>query len=300
LTLLPRELALAIAGGSGRHRFALGGKKRRLALANLRIAYPGLPDEELERIGGESFANLSRAGVALARSFHWDAEKVRRHVPAQGIEHVNDALSRGRGAIGLSLHIGIWDLCVRSIQAHGVPVSSVGLAPRNPLLRDWLGRMRASFGAEVIWSDNAAPSMLRALRKGRLLAVLNDQYSRRARAVFAPLFGIRCSTSAGIATLALRARVPILPYYSLLEGPDRFRLIFERPVEWEATGDRRADIELVTAACNRTIERIIRENPEQWTWSHPRFLGSPDLDVDPYEAGARSSRAVSTRYSSAG
>lgn len=281
---LPRDPAMAAVAGLGRRRFARSGEQRRVALANLRIAYPHLTDKELERIGTESFANLMRAGITLVRSSHWDAETIRRHMPAEGIEHVTAALSRGSGAIGLSLHIGLWEVSVRAIQAHGVPVSAVGRALRNPLLRERFERTRTSFGAEVIWSENAAPRMLRALHNGRLVLVLNDQYTQHAHRVFVPLFGVRCSTSAGVATIAMRARVPILPVYSLRDGPEHFRLIFEPPIECEATGNRKADIERLTAACNGVIERIIRKNPEQWTWSHHRFRDSPDLDVGRREA----------------
>jgi KDO2-lipid IV(A) lauroyltransferase len=140
---------------------------------------------------------------------------------------------------------------------------------------------RSATGAELIDVRGGAPEMLRALRANRLVAVMIDQYARRARAVLAPLFGVRVPTSAGIATLALRSGAPVLPFHTVRVGPALHRAVFMPPLEMPDTGDRRADIETGTARCNAAIEALIRQYPEQWWWAHRRFRNSPDRpDID--------------------
>ena len=114
------------------------------------------------------------------------------------------------------------------------------------------------------------------------MIVLNDQYSSRARGVFVPLFGVRCSTSIGVATLALRTGAPVVPAYVVRDGPDHHTITFLPPLEMEVSGDREGDIEAATARYNRALEEIIRRHPEQWMWAHRRFRHSPDLKGDPY------------------
>ena len=53
-------------------------------------------------------------------------------------------------------------------------------------------------------------------------------------------------------------------------------------LDFELSGDRKADIEAVTGQCNAALEAIIRQYPEQWLWSNRRFRHSPDLVGDGY------------------
>jgi KDO2-lipid IV(A) lauroyltransferase len=158
----------------------------------------------------------------------------------------------------------------------------IGRPLTNPLLRAVMQKQRTSTGAELLLHRNVAPQMLRALHKGRVVAVLNDQYKRRSQGVFVPFFGVRVSTSPGPALIALRAGAPIVPAAAVRIGPDRHRVVIRAPLEEPNTGDRRKDVELLTARGNAAMEAFIREHPEQWMWSQRRFRYSPDLAVDPY------------------
>ena len=119
--------------------------------------------------------------------------------------------------------------------------------------------------------------MLRALRGGTFVGVMNEQYAGRSGSVLAPLFGVRAPTSAGLATLSLRSGAPIIPCYIHRVGSDRHRAHFLPPVQLQDTGNRAADIAAGTAACNAALEEMIRAHPEEWMWSHRRFRRSPDL-----------------------
>jgi KDO2-lipid IV(A) lauroyltransferase len=148
----------------------------------------------------------------------------------------------------------------------------------NALLYREVLRQRTRTGAIVIDRRRGARSILRALRDGRLVAILNDQYMRRSRAVFVPLFGRRCSTSAGAATLALRTSSPVLPLHMVRTGPESHVVRFGPPVEFRPSGDRAKDITELTARTNEVLEGFIRAHPEQWMWGHRRFRHSPDLE----------------------
>ncbi len=282
LTHLPSRWARWLAGSGARGLYRLGGKRIEYVRANLRLAFPDLDPEERDRIGRESYAHIAWNLVDVARATRWSAEQMASRVTIVGTEQIEAALARGKGALGLTLHLGSFELAVRAAPVVGLPLIVVGRPFRNPLVRAWMNAHRTRTGAELIEHRNVAPRILRALRKGRLVVFLNDQYSRRSLGVFVPLFGARCSTSAGPAILALRSGAAVIPCYMLREGPDRHRLTFLPPVDWEPTGDREKDVEAATAACNAALEGIIREHPEQWMWSHRRFRHSPDLEGDLY------------------
>jgi KDO2-lipid IV(A) lauroyltransferase len=283
LRAIPLAPAQRIAKGAARALFARGGKRIHYVLTNLRIAFPDLAEEERRRIGRESYENLALNLLDVARSSKWTRDEVRARVEVVGLEIAEAVLGAGKGAVCLTLHLGNFELLVRATPLYGIPTTVIGRALGNRLLRDELQRQRESTGAELLLHRNVMPKLLRAVKKGRVVAMLNDQYARRSRGVFVPFLGVRASTSLGPALLALRTGAPIVPAYSMRVGPDHHRMVIRPPLETPDTGDGRKDAELLTARCNAALEEIIRAHPEQWMWSHRRFRHSPDLPGDPYD-----------------
>ncbi len=279
---LPLAPAQALLAAGARRAFARTSKRVRWALTNLRIAFPDAPEERLRAIGSESFVHMAWNAYDVLRSERWDAAQLLARFEFAGLEHVERALARGAGAFLVAPHLGNFDLAGRAFAARGIPLSVVVRISRNPLLWRRLVAQRQRVGVEIIDHRRALVPILRALRRGRGIAMLLDQYSRRSQGVFVPLFGKRCSTSSGLALLALRTGAPVLPAYTLRLAADRHRLEFGAPLELPASGDRDADVVELTARCNRAMEARILEHPDQWMWAHRRFRHSPDLPADLY------------------
>ena len=59
-------------------------------------------------------------------------------------------------------------------------------------------------------------------------------------------------------------------------GPDgRYRAVYDPPLEWTPSGDKRADVARLTEDLTRVIEGWIREHPDQWLWIHRRWKTQP-------------------------
>ncbi len=282
LRALPLPQAQRIGAAAARRIFDFGGKRVGYVLANLRIAFPELPEAERRAIGRESYVQFAWTVIDVARSARWGPQELLARVEIEGQEHIDAAVAKGRGAIGLTLHLGSFEMVMRIVPAIGLPLTVIGRPLTNRLLRRDMHAQRTSTGAELLLHRNVAPQMLRALHKGRFIAVLNDQYKPRSKGIFVPFFGVRASTSPGPAVIALRAGAPILPAAFIRIGPDRHRMVVRPPLPIPDTGDRKKDAELLTASGNAALEAFIRQVPEQWMWSHRRFRHSPDLPDDPY------------------
>jgi KDO2-lipid IV(A) lauroyltransferase len=282
LGAIPLSLSQGSAARVAGTRFDRGGKRVAWALTNLRLAFPDLPGSELRRIGRASDIHLAWNMLDFARAERWTDDEIRARVRFEGLEHMEKALEPGRGAIGLTLHLGNFELLNLAAPLVGLRAAVVARPMANRFLYRHVVRNRARTGNLVIDRRRAALSILEALRSGLAVGILNDQYSRRARAVFVPLFGLRCSTSAGAAALALRAGAPVLPAYVFRDGPDHHRVRVEPPLEPPRVGDRQQEIVEYSARMNAALERIIRAHPEQYMWAHRRFRHSPDLTGNPY------------------
>lgn len=280
---LPRAAAHRLAARLASLAFERGGVRTRRTLANLRIAYPDLPEERRREIGRRSFENFAVNAIDWLRSESWTSDELRARVEVRGEEHLRTALAGGRGALILTLHLGNFEIAASAPPLWGFEFSVVGRPTGNKLLYRRIVEGRERTGTHVIDRKGALRGMLRALRQGQVVGILNDHYIRRSRGgIFVPLFGVRCLTSSGLAMVALRTGAPVVPGYTVREGEDRFVVTWEPPLEIPRTGDRKRDVEEATARFNAALESIIRRYPEQWLWGNRRFRHSPDLDYDPY------------------
>jgi len=282
LRALPLGPAQALGARAARALFDRGGKRIDFVMANLRIAYPDKSEAERREIGRESYVHLAWNLIDVARGRDWGLDDIRQRFDFEGTEITDAIVASKKAVVCLTLHVGHFELTVRAAPLLGVSMSVIGRPLGNRLLREEMIRQRTSTGVELLLHRNVLPQLLRLVHKGRVVAVLNDQYARRSRGVFVPFFGVRASTSLGPAILALRTGAPVVPAYSIRVGPDHHRMVIRPPLEIPDTGDRRKDAELLTARCNAAMEEIIRAHPEQWMWSHRRFRHSPDLPGDPY------------------
>ncbi len=282
LRALPAPAAYGLAGWLAERYFGFGDGRVRVALANLRVAFPELDDAERLRIGRASYRHLAWSAIDVARSAHWSAEELVSRFEVVGFEHYEAAVARGRGVLVLVPHVGSFELALMAAPLFDVRITAIARPLANPLVQREVQRHRTRHGSELIQHRRVVPRMLEALREGRNVVIVNDQYTRRSKGIFVPFFGVRCSTSPGPATLALRSGAPVLPFYVVRLSRDRHRAVCLPPIELEPSGHRRKDVEEATARFNRVLESVVRAHPEQWMWGHRRFRHSPDLPADPY------------------
>ncbi|MCG3134844.1 MAG: Lipid A biosynthesis lauroyltransferase [Planctomycetes bacterium] len=273
--LLGVRLGVWIARRLARLYWWADARHRRVASSNIRERM-GLSADEARRLALESFRHLFTNAVEM---LHFDREVARRGfdavVVAPGAEAVGEALARGKGVIVVSGHLGNWEVIARVFARHGWPISTVYRSLDNPLLDAWVATLRSNHGQEMIEKHGAAKALLRAVRKGRLVALLVDQGAGR-HGIDAPFFGAPASTIPTPAELALRTGAAIIVGVPARIGPGfrhEFRL---STLEAAPTGDHEADVLRVTTEINRRLEDAIRARPEQWLWAHRRWKRKPD------------------------
>lgn len=278
---LPEGVAYWCARRAGDLLHLVDRRHVRIGRENVRARYRredgSAPDErEVRRIVRGVFRHLVSIGVEMVR--------LRRTVARRGIEGVvdledtrnlRDAMDRGKGAIVVSGHLGNWEIMAAAGMGIDVYPVSVYRPLDNPLLDAWVRSLRGSEGADVVEKQGAVRGLLKALRKGRLVAILVDQDPRR-HGVFVPFFGTPASTIPTPAELALRTGAAIIPGFALRTGPGfRYRTWFEPALEVRPDADHDAEVLRVTAELNRRLEAAIRQAPEQWLWLHRRWKTRP-------------------------
>jgi len=202
---MPASLALGLGRGLGDlARLALA-RRRRMALANIAVAFPALPPSERGRIARAAWQHVGMMMVELARLLGRPIEATVAELVVEGLEGLRAVMREHGRALVLTAHLGNWEYLSAFNRIIGDPVAIVVRPLDSPSLDALAVELRRKTGVELIDKRGALRPVLSALRRGRLVAVLLDQNAARREGVFVPFFGRLASTSKSLALQIGRA-----------------------------------------------------------------------------------------------
>jgi KDO2-lipid IV(A) lauroyltransferase len=290
---VPASARLSLGERLGALAWNLARRDRRRAIEHLGRAFAseGRSDAEVRRIGRESFRNLGRCFAelcGLSRAGAGPREVLALVDTEDGAGRFRRLLAGGRGLVVVTAHLDNWELAGAATACAGLPVVAVARRLYFEKYDQLVNGLRRRFGMEIVYQDESPRKLLRALRDGKLVALLADQDVPRLDGVFVPFFGRPAYTPSGPAALAATAGVELVLAHTLREGRGRHRLLVSEPIQFDRSEKDRAVLEGTRAWC-ALLEGIIRQHPEQWVWMHRRWRTVP---AQRPEAARRSGLAV--------
>ena len=271
LQALPARAVDALARGVAACAFALG-IRRRVTLDNLAHAFPERSAKERLALARGAYANMARVVVDALRTLGASRAELLAEVQVDDFGPVDRALAAGKGLLVATGHLGSWEM-FGAAMAQRVPLHAV-VRPLRGGVNARLVEARERAGLKLIPARGALSSMVAALRKNEVVAMLLDQAIGGKHALFVPFFGRPAATTPALSMAALRTGAPTLVVVALREN-GRLRFRVEGPFEITNTGDRQRDLLDHTARVTSALERIIREAPDQWLWLHRRWKLAP-------------------------
>jgi heptosyltransferase II len=281
LGCLPLSWVFALGQSTGRLGYMVFGGYRRLAVANIKIAFPDWAPDEVEHCARRHFmdlvANLLCSFVLLEKPW----EKVRKHLDVSNFERAKERINGARSVIWTINHIGNWELfifCAGLVRPgkHAV----VYRALPNRFIDAHIRRARASTGLEMIERQHGLAQSTHILKAGGMLAILVDQHAGD-KGIWTPFFNRLASTTPLPAILAAKTGAELLPVAIFTEGPGKWRLEVGEFVPKQG-----ASIEELTYRINRALELLIIRRPSDWFWVHQRWkTPSPKFLLHDYRRG---------------
>ncbi len=261
---------------AGLYGYHVQGRWRRIAFDNVRRAFGHtLPEERLREIVRGAFINLGTLFLEAMKYSTLPVEEQLRLCPIAGEEHLEAALARGNGVVCLSAHLGNWELGGLRALAGGYPVVPLARLPRHPRIAAKFRELREREGYNIIdVADQGLRSVIRALNENMIVSIMPDRYAK-GHGVTVPFFGQDAHVWQTPALAARRTGAAVLPSYTLRQPDGSFRVHIQPPLEMQDTGDREADLLVNTARTMTVLEALVREYPEQYTWTYE--LWRPEL-----------------------
>jgi KDO2-lipid IV(A) lauroyltransferase len=179
VSVLPDALTRGLGSCLGFAFYVLDPAHRRLAVAQLRAAFPLKSDAECRAIARATFAHFGRLLTVVLRFSTMTPDDIRRRIEVEGEQRVHEALADGRGVLMFTGHFGYWEL---QGLAHPLVLPPLAVLARpidNPYLHAFMERTRQAHGNRVVYRQGALRKVLRVLDANGCVAILIDQHIQR-------------------------------------------------------------------------------------------------------------------------
>lgn len=272
---MPQAIAYGCAGALGRAYFRLAGRRRRLAMEFLRLAFPdpeAKTDRDLYRIGSRATGNMFKVPLDMIYStrFIRDGTFLDRVDVSQTREHMPEG-----AFLGVTAHLGSWEVAAIHYATMGRETHVVVQSFKNPLQQRYITETRRKAGLHLHPRRGGIRGLMKALARGCVGLQAVDQ-NQRKRGVFVPFFGKLASTERSAATLAVRKGYPVMTGTCRRVGSGfRFKTYIDDLIYPEATGDLEADVKALATRVNQRLEQHILAAPDQYLWIHNRYRTRP-------------------------
>lgn len=256
---LPLNLGYRIAITLSDLHYIFAYKDRRQVLENLKAIFPKETDREICSIRIRMFRNFAKYLVDFFRFPKIDTDYIKRNVRLENIHYLDQAISKGKGTVILSAHLGNWELGGVVIALLGYPFWVVALPHKDKRVNNFFNSQRESKNIKVIPLGKAVRQCLNVLKENKIVGLVGDRDFTQKGMVL-DFFDKPTFLPEGPAAFSLKTGAPIVPVFMLRNNDDSFTLKIEEPIESTEVYTER---ELIIR-CKAIIEDYIRKYPDQW------------------------------------
>lgn len=301
LQMMSPRLAYALADALGWLGYTLVKSRRRVALENVQAAFPDLGPEAADRIVRGMFSHFATSLIELAllpRKLH--LTNWRKHLALSGVEV--PPLLKNRAALIVTAHFGNWEMAGFALGLLGFRTFAIARVLDNPHLERYALWFRQRTGQTIIAKNDDFARLTDALKHGAKVATLADQ-DAGPKGVFVDFFGRPASTHKAIAVMAIefdavmlvigiprvrRAGYPQRPDFdpSSPLAPLFYHVQCADVIDPREYADDTNRVKAITARYTSALEKLIRQNPEQYFWLHRRWKHQPKAKGKPSEPKA--------------
>ncbi len=262
----------------GKTAHAFSGRRIKIAMTNLDIAFGDSKSKsEKNSIIKTSFMRMTVSALQVLWLHHDTEKRIHQLFPEQpkALNILTECLKRNKGAFILMAHYGNWEaMAIYNGYLGVMHLYSIVRRLDNPYLEKSTHAFRTCSGNGTFYRDDSPLKIVRALKNNSCVAVMMDQ-NTAVRGIFVDFFQKKAATPRSVALLSHKLDTPILPIFVHPEKNGTYSIDIQPELKLDKTGDKEKDILNWTQACQKAIESVVRERPENWMWIHRRWKTRP-------------------------
>ncbi len=246
--------------------------RTRHVCANLALALPGTPPEEIEQLAEKVWSN---AGAVFAEYPHLAKFTDPKHglLRIETVEPDPAYCRPGTPVVFVAAHLANWEVACAAMTQLGIRSHALYAPLANPWLDRIMVRHRSELGCETVSREAGLRGFLEALKSGEAPAMIIDRRIKGGKPI--PFFGVDKDSSTLPAGLALRFGAPLVPVQVERHPGARFTVRFHAPLTpRDPDADMNAQALDLTCQIHEHYEDWIRARPGDWLCTSRIWLES--------------------------
>ncbi|WP_010487927.1 lysophospholipid acyltransferase [Pseudomonas sp. S9] len=278
--LLPWRAVQATGAAIGWLMYKLPNGSREVASTNLRKCFPELDEAGHQKLLAQTLRGISQTLTESACAWIWPAQKSLGLIrEVEGLEVLEQALASGKGVVGITSHLGNWEVLNHFYCSQCKPIIFYR-PPKLKAVDDLLQKQRVQMGNRVAASTKEGIlSVIKEVRKGGSVGIPADPEPSLSSGVFVPFLGTVALTSKFVPSMLTGGKaVGVFLHALRLEDGSGYKVILEAAPEAMYS----EDIAVGVAAMSEVIGRYVLASPSQYMWTMKRFKKRPEGEAKWY------------------
>ena len=230
-------------------------------------------EDERERLVGQSLKDIGKSLTESACAWIWPAQRSIDLVrEVEGLEVLHEALASGKGVVGITSHLGNWEVLNHFYCSQCKPIIFYR-PPKLKAVDELLRKQRVQLGNRVAASTKEGIlSVIKEVRKGGAVGIPADPEPAESAGIFVPFFATQALTSKFVPNMLSGGKaVGVFLHALRLADGSGYKVILEAAPE----GMYSDNVEEGVAAMSAVIGRYVQAYPSQYMWTMKRFKKRP-------------------------
>ena len=271
--LLPWRAVQAVGSAIGWIMWKTPNRSRDVVRINLAKCFPQMDPTERERLVGQSLKDIGKSLTESACAWIWPAQRSIDLVrEVEGLDILKDALASGKGVVGITSHLGNWEVLNHFYCSQCKPIIFYR-PPKLKAVDELLRKQRVQLGNKVAASTKEGIlSVIKEVRKGGAVGIPADPEPAESAGIFVPFFATQALTSKFVPNMLAGGKaVGVFLHALRLPDGSGYKVILEAAPEAMYSTDTAESC----AAMSKVVERYVAAYPSQYMWSMKRFKKRP-------------------------
>jgi len=247
-------------------------RSKHIIKQNIKIGLGEIDKKKESEIISEMWSNIGRtfSEYVFLKDFKFNKTNF-DHMKINGSNYLNEIKKNNESVIFYSGHFANFELMAMELDKFGIKCAAIYRPLNNFFLNPIMEYLRMKYICpnQIPKGRIGMREIINKVKDGYSIALMVDQrVSEGPRALF---FNKPAHTTTVPAQLALKYNCKLVPIsLERKEGPN-FEMTIHEPYKVEKTGNDVEDVKKITLKINQVMEKMILNNPKQWTWSHNRW-----------------------------
>ncbi|TAN62258.1 hypothetical protein EPN18_05060 [bacterium] len=279
LPLLPIRLVWTLAECAGFVSYTLNDKKGKAIKSELKkMLGERFTDKELKTVLRRSFVNSIKSHFETWTFPKLNREKTAKMSYFSGMEHLDESLKKGKGAIILLSHFGAYKFVLPALGYMGYKINQMAVKPTiwkdGTMIRDKFMDIESEnekkIPAKFIYIEESLKPVFKALMNNEIVVMSIDSLLGSGRVPYG-FFNNTILFNNTPMMLSLRIGSPLIPTFIVRQKDDKHKIIFEKPLVAGHEIKEDVAVKNLTGDFAALFEKYFMESP----WQYATYL--PEL-----------------------